>query len=270
MSEIRALHDEFGIRKFQILDDIFNIDKARAMKTLELIIGSGLEIELAFPNALRGDLVDEELVDAMWEAGVRYIACAIKSGSPRIQKLIRKNLNLERIAEVISLTTGKGISTRGFFMMGFPTETEEEVLMTIEFAKNSHLVQALFFTVVYFPGTALYELAREMCDLSEFDLGQEDDYVQTREGPYDFSRRTLDRLKLKAIREFYFSAKRLDLAFGILPNFYNQRDIDAVLMATVISAKMSDKDLPETIHSERLHRYFLLAERFSKKSGYFV
>lgn len=142
--------------------------------------------------------------------------------------------------------------------------------MTIELAKASDLVQALFFTVVYFPGTPLFELAKEMCDLSEFDLGQEDDYVQTREGPYAFSRETLEKLKLKAIREFYFSAKRLDLAFEILPNYYNQGDIDAVLMATVISAQMAEKDLPETIHSERLHRYFLMADRFSKKSGFFV
>ena len=270
MSEIRILHDEFGIRHFQILDDIFNIDKARALETCELIVRSGLDIELAFPNALRGDLMDEELIDAMWEAGVRYMAYAVESGSPRIQKLIRKNLNLERIAEAISLSTAKGISTKGFFMIGFPTETEEEALMTIEFAKNSDLVQALFFTVVYFPGTPLFELARDMCDLSDYDLGLEDDYVQTREGPYAFSREVLDQIKLRAIREFFFSPKRLKFAFEILPNFYSQRDIDAAIMATIVSAGMKETDLPDSAYSDRLHRYFLLAERFSNKSGFFV
>jgi radical SAM superfamily enzyme YgiQ (UPF0313 family) len=270
MSEIQVLHDEFGIRHFQILDDIFNIDKVRAMKVCELIVQSGLDIEIAFPNALRGDLMDEELIDAMWDAGVRYMAYAIESGSPRIQKLIKKNLNLERISEAISLSTAKGISTKGFFMIGFPTETEEEALMTVEFARNSDLVQALFFTVVYFPGTPLFELAQKMCSLSEYDLGLDNDYVQTREGPYAFSREVLDSIKHKAIKDFFFSRKRLELAFEVLPNYYRQRDIDAAMMATIVSSGISESDIPVTPYSDRLHRYFLMADRFSNKTGFFV
>jgi anaerobic magnesium-protoporphyrin IX monomethyl ester cyclase len=270
LTEIRTLHDEFGIRRFQILDDIWNIDRRRALRTCELIVRSGLDIEIAFPNALRGDLVDEELVDAMWSAGVRYTAYAIESASPRIQKLIRKNLNLDRVARAISLSTARGITTRGFFMLGFPTETEEEARLTVEFAKTSDLVQALFFTVVCFPGTPLFDLARELCDLSEFDLAIEDDYVHTREGPYAFSRATLDQIKLEAVRGFFFSDRRLKLAFDVMPGFYSQRDIDAAMLANIISAQVQEGDLRGSAHAERLHRYFLVKDRFSEKSGFFV
>ena len=270
MQEIRTLHDTYGIRSFQIIDDIFNLDRERAMRFCDLVVREGLDLTLSFPNGLRGDRVDAEMVDAMWAAGVRYISYAIESGSPRIQKLICKNLKLDRIQEAIALTTAKGIVTRGFFMIGFPTETEEEAAMTVEFANSTDLVQAMFFAVVYFPGTPLFKLAESVWDMSEFELSLEEDYVRTREGPYAFSRETLEQIKLKAIREFFFSPKRVRLTFDVLPNFYSQRDIDAALLVNIISGQLRESDIAEPDTAAKLHRYFLVADRFSQKEGFFV
>lgn len=270
MEEVRMLHDAHGVTKFQIIDDIFNLDRKRAMKFFELVIRSNMDLVFSFPNGLRGDRVDEEMVDAMWEAGVRYIAYAIETGSPRVQKLIQKHLDLDRLKETISLSTAKGILTRGFFMIGFPTETVEEASMTIEYAKSSDLVLAMFFTVVYFPGTPLYRLAQKMSEISDFNLGLEDDYVRTREGPYAFSRETLDELKLKAIREFFFSEKRLNLSFDIMPNFFNQRDFDASMLVNIISGKVGEDEIKDPQLAKKMHRYFLIAHRFSEKEGFFV
>lgn len=268
--ELRRIHDEYGIRHFQILDDIFNIDRDRALRFLELVISSRLSVVLSFPNGVRGDLVDEEMVEAMWAAGVRYVAYAVESGSPRIQKLIRKNLDLDRIREAIALTTRRGILTRGFFMLGFPTETEEEARSTVRFAVDSDLALAIFFTVVYFPGTPLARLAAELCDLDELDLGLEDDYVHTREGPYAFSRAVLDQIKRDAVRTFTFSDRRLELFFRILPSFYGQRDIDASLLAAIISAELEEKELAGSRYERVLRRHLLVARRFSERSGFFV
>jgi radical SAM superfamily enzyme YgiQ (UPF0313 family) len=270
LTEMRILYERHGIRNFQILDDIFNIDRRRAMRFFELLIASGMDVVISFPNGLRGDRIDAEMIDAMWDAGVRYIAYAIESGSPRIQRLIQKDLDLDRIAEAIALSNARGILTRGFFMLGFPTETEAEARMTVEFAKASDLAAAMFFTVVYFPGTPLYRLAQEMCDLSDYDLALEDDYVHTREGPYAFSRATLEQIKLDALREFCFSPKRLRLFFERMPTFYNQRDIDASLLANIISARMREEEVPPSPYAGELHRRFLIAQRFSEKSGFFV
>jgi radical SAM superfamily enzyme YgiQ (UPF0313 family) len=270
MTEIRTLYDNYGITQFQVIEHIFNFDKQRAMTFFDMVARSGLRLGFSFPNGLRGDMVDNEMVDAMWQAGVRYIAYAVETGSPRLQKLIQKNLNFDRIADAIALTTKKGILTRGFFMLGFPTETEKEAQMTIEFAKASDLVLAMFFTVVYFPGTPLFKLARQMAGAEDYDFGIEDDYVRTREGPYHFSRETLEELKLKAIREFFFSRKRLALSSRILPNFYNRRDIDASMLVNIISGKVEENHIEDAEDAERLHRYFIMAERFSARSGFFV
>jgi anaerobic magnesium-protoporphyrin IX monomethyl ester cyclase len=270
LHEIRVLHDDFGIRRFQILDDIFNIDRRRALAVCNLIVQEGLQIELSFPNALRADLVDAELIDALWQAGTRYTAFAVETASPRLQELIHKNLDLERVAEAIALASARGIVTRGFFMLGFPTETADEARRTVEFACASELTQALFFTVVYFPGTPLRELAKRLCGLTDEQLAIEDDYVRTRDGPYAFARAELDAIKLEAVRRFCFSTKRLDLFFRLMPNFYAPRDIDAAIMANLISGDIDKDDLPDSPHSARLRRYCAIMRRFSQKSGFFI
>jgi radical SAM superfamily enzyme YgiQ (UPF0313 family) len=55
----------------------------------------------------------------------------------------------------------RGVLIRGFFMLGFPTETLEEMRATIDYAARSQLTQAYFFNVVPQPGTPLYDLALE-------------------------------------------------------------------------------------------------------------
>jgi radical SAM superfamily enzyme YgiQ (UPF0313 family) len=178
-------------------------------------------------------------------------------------------MNLDRIRRAIERSAAKGIVCKGYFMLGFPTETEEEALQTIQFANDSDLVLAMFFTVVYFPGTPLYRLAESLCDMSAYRLGLEDDYVRTREGPYQFSRARLDEIKRQGIRDFFFSPKRVDLAFRVLPNFFPRRDIDASFLVNVISSELREEDLDPQV-AARLHRYFLVADRFSRHAGFFV
>jgi anaerobic magnesium-protoporphyrin IX monomethyl ester cyclase len=270
VAEIKTLYEQFGVRYFQIIDDIFNFDRSRALNVFNGVVQNRIPAVFSFPNGMRGDMIDEELVDAMWQAGVRYVAYAIESGSPRIQRMIRKHVHFDRLARAVSLTTAKGIVTRGFFMIGFPTETEEEARMTVQFACDSDLVTALFFTVVYFPGTPLARLAQETTHYSPDDLGLENDYVSLRDGPYAFPRSTLEAIKREAIRKFFFSERRLQLWRDCMPNFYAQRDIDAMMMANIISAEFDGTSLPETAQNEHLRRCLLFVKRFSRKSGFYV
>ena len=55
----------------------------------------------------------------------------------------------------------RGVLIRGFFMLGFPTETIEEIEATVDYAVRSELTQAYFFNVVPQPGTPLYDLAKQ-------------------------------------------------------------------------------------------------------------
>jgi anaerobic magnesium-protoporphyrin IX monomethyl ester cyclase len=270
LAEIRTIHDAYGITDFQIIDDIFNLDLSRAKRLCDLIARSRMGLTLSFPNAIRGDRADPELIDKMAAAGTKFTSYAVETASPRLQELIRKNLDLDKVFKAIEYTTKVGIVTRGFFMIGFPTETEEEVLQTIEFAKASALCGATFFTVVYFPGTELYRIAQSLGYFTNKGYNVQRDYVDVGEGPYQFSLKKLTELKKKAIREFAFTPSRIEQARRLLPGYFSQREIDGFFMAYVVSSQVSIEEIEDESVRRKLQRYFLIADRFSKKREFYV
>lgn len=104
-------------------DDCFNLDQARVHDFCERVGKKNLRTGFVFPNGLRTDLLNREELQALRKAGTEMIAVAVETVSPRLQKLIGKNLDLERVAEAIKECRRLGIATLGFFMFGFPTET---------------------------------------------------------------------------------------------------------------------------------------------------
>ena len=161
-AEIKYLHDTYQIREFEIFDDIFNLDRERLLKFCDLIIQSGMRVSFAFPNGVRGDLLDEEQLRKLQAAGTIYISFAIESGSPRIQKLIHKNLKLDVVRRNIEIAHSLRIHTHGFFMIGFPGETREEIQMTMDLLFSSRLHSFNIFAVMPFEGTELGNMVREM------------------------------------------------------------------------------------------------------------
>lgn len=161
MEEIRLLYEKYGIRELQICDDIFNVDRKRVLEFCRMIKESGMRLYLTFPNALRGDLLTEEVIDALNDAGTYMIVFSIESGSERIQKLIKKNLNLEKIVKMIRYADSRGIITKSAFMIGFITETREEIQQTIDLAMSLPLLHGSFLTVAPYENTELYAITKQ-------------------------------------------------------------------------------------------------------------
>ncbi|MCB1155177.1 B12-binding domain-containing radical SAM protein, partial [bacterium] len=155
VDEIEYLMRERGIEEFEVFDDIFNLDYDRAMGICREIVARNLKPRLLFPNGIRGDLLDRPLLEALRAAGTIHLAFAVETATPRLQKLSRKNNRLEKLSENIAIAEELGIFPFGFFMLGFPTETREEIEATIEFAVKSKLNGALFFQVIPFAGTEM-------------------------------------------------------------------------------------------------------------------
>jgi len=158
--EIRQLHDTYGIREFMVEDDVFNMDMERAKRICDLVIASGLRLGFQFGNGLRLDRFDEELMQKLALAGTHHIAIAVESASPRIQKVIRKNLKLDRLDEVLGWARKHGIGTMGFFMLGFPGESVAEIRQTIRFARDSRFDEALFSIATPYAGTEMSRMVQ--------------------------------------------------------------------------------------------------------------
>ena len=162
VEEIEWLYHQYQIRDFFIVDDIFNIDYDRAMTVFDRLIATGLDLSLYFPNGVRGDILDKPYIDRMVEAGTKYVSFAIESASPRLQKLMRKHVKLDALKEIIHYTCDKGIMVNGFFMFGIPTETEEEAMMTLQYAEELDKLHFPFvFFARYYEGSEMFQQAME-------------------------------------------------------------------------------------------------------------
>ncbi|MGW8178898.1 MAG: B12-binding domain-containing radical SAM protein, partial [bacterium] len=173
LAEIEMLYQTYQIQEFMIEDDIFNFDMDRAKKICDLIVESKMQIALQFGNGVRLERLDQELIQKLAAAGTHHMCIAIESASPRIQKVMRKNLKLHQVKDVVRWCKENGIETLGFFMMGFPTESIEEIKMTIRFACETQLDEALFSIVVPYAGTEMSRqvMAEQLCgDSDQFDL----------------------------------------------------------------------------------------------------
>lgn len=148
-----------GVRDVEVYDDAFNADRAHMWAVLEGVRARELGLRFSFANGLRADLLDRDDLRLLKETRTTYLALAIESPVPRIQALTRKNLDLDKVRESMREATRLRLFTAGFFMLGFPDETMEEMRATVDFACRSPLHAAFFFTVVPHPAT---ELGREV------------------------------------------------------------------------------------------------------------
>jgi radical SAM superfamily enzyme YgiQ (UPF0313 family) len=158
LAEVKMLVDRYGVEYLEIVDDIFNCDLERAKNILDRLHHEGLQTGIAFPNGLRCDRLDREFLEKLRRFPAALVCVPVESTSSRIQKLVKKNLNLSKVNQVIDICADLRIYTRGYFMLGFPTETRDEINATIDYAARSRLHTALFFIVVPFKGTELYDM----------------------------------------------------------------------------------------------------------------
>ncbi|ACL75336.1 B12-binding domain-containing radical SAM protein [Ruminiclostridium cellulolyticum] len=151
-----------GITNFAVIDDCFNLDMQNSSEVFKLIIKNKIKIQIFFPNGLRGDILTPDYIDLMVEAGTRGINLSLETASPRLQKLLMKNLDLNKFKQVVNYIAQKHpeVILEMATMHGFPTETEEEAMMTLNFIKD---IKWLHFPYIHilkiFPNTEMEEFA---------------------------------------------------------------------------------------------------------------
>ena len=158
MAEMREHIEKRDIRDFVFLDDVFNVPMKEAKKLLTLIKEDLPPVRINFPNGLRADQFDDELLDLFESAGTVEMALAVESVTPRLQMLMGKNLNVEKARKAIDAASKRFI-TRTLFIIGFPTETFEEAMDTINFAASfEYAAQPMLAVLRIYNNSRLFNL----------------------------------------------------------------------------------------------------------------
>lgn len=129
VQEIAWLHERYGIREIFFQDDTFNLKRAWTEDICRRIIERGLHRKMVFKTPFRAnrELVDEQLLALMKQAGFWLIFYGVESGNQRMLDAMGKGLKIEDIKRAFRLTHQAGIRTIGSFIVGMPGETEETV-----------------------------------------------------------------------------------------------------------------------------------------------
>jgi anaerobic magnesium-protoporphyrin IX monomethyl ester cyclase len=163
IAEIKECINKYDIKYFDILDDNFTLDPNRAKKICRLIIKEKLNIQWSTPNGIRADKIDEELIKLMKKSGCIQIKVAPESGNIRVlNTIIKKHLDLDMVKKTVSLCKKHHLSVEAFFVLGFPEETIDEIIDTINFAKQLRKLgcdYCYFFTATPYFGTEMYSEA---------------------------------------------------------------------------------------------------------------
>jgi radical SAM superfamily enzyme YgiQ (UPF0313 family) len=145
---------QLGIHEFLIYDDTFTVRRERVEAICRRVIDKKLDI--GFDIRARVDTLDEELLALLKRAGCRGIHYGIEAGTPKILKVLRKGIDLDYAKKIMDLTKKHRIQTLGYFMIGAPTETREDIEETFRAARwlNPDFIHLTILTP--FPGTPIY------------------------------------------------------------------------------------------------------------------
>jgi anaerobic magnesium-protoporphyrin IX monomethyl ester cyclase len=150
---------EYGLRSVSFDDDTFDIGKVRILKLCSEIRHRNLG--LPWTAMARADTADQEMLEAMADAGLYAIKYGVESGVQELVDAAGKELDLSRVEETVRITQELGVKVHLTFTLGLPGETQETIQRTLAFASQLDPDSVQFSIATPYPGTTYYDMAQE-------------------------------------------------------------------------------------------------------------
>ena len=164
------------IRCILILDDLFIVNHARFKRFVELIEEKKCCEKVSFVFSVRANLVNDELCEDLKRINTAIVAFGAESGSDRVLDVLQKHTTVDMNQRALDILYKYKIPVRGYFIVGVPTETEEDVRNTYEFllaniSAGKLLPRASVNILMPLPGTEMWKeaLRNKIIDLHDFD-----------------------------------------------------------------------------------------------------
>ena len=135
LRDMRALEDRYAICHFDLVHDMFTVDRKRVVAFCEAMLASGTGF--TWDCSARTDCVDEELLTLMAQSGGTGVFFGIETGSRRMQRIIDKDLDPDRAEAMLDIAQRLGMRTTASLIMGFPEEEWADVRDTVRIFLHS-------------------------------------------------------------------------------------------------------------------------------------
>jgi anaerobic magnesium-protoporphyrin IX monomethyl ester cyclase len=229
LAEVRELSLKYGIRQFIISDNLFALDRRRALSLSRGIREIGLPI--SWETLTRIDLLDEEIMEEMAGSGCSNVMVGIESGSPRVLSMLNKKLDLSRSTGALKAASRYFPRLTTFFIWGFPFEEMEDFNLTLNLmaylSENLGCVVRLN-SLIPFQKTPLYERYGDTLFFSEESV------------PFDKSR-------------FYLRGEAVDLVRpypSVFASFHNYRTLHYQKKRRILRTLFPDISQPRMMNKK--------------------
>lgn len=201
IEEMRLLKDKYNIGSICFLDDNMLINQRRLKEICLKIIRE--KIDLTWACNARVDNINDAILKILAKAGCVQLAFGFESGSPRILDILNKKTIITSAINAINKCNENNIIVSGNFMIGNPTETEEDLQMSINFASSYEIDGGLGLSItIPFPGTKLWvDYVQDYFKIKDLDWNSFD-YINCPVSISNFSRETLLQ-KFNQIRSLF-------------------------------------------------------------------
>jgi radical SAM superfamily enzyme YgiQ (UPF0313 family) len=161
VGHIEHVVNTFNVKTIYFEDDNLTFDIERFEAICDKILEKKIKFKWETPNGVRADYLTLDLLKKMKKTGCQSVFVGVESGDQYVlDNIIRKSLKLENVVKFAKLANKVGLRTAGFYIIGFPGETKQTMMNTVEFAlmmkrKYDMGMHLLFATPSY--GTRLYD-----------------------------------------------------------------------------------------------------------------
>lgn len=155
LDEMKFLQKKYAVNEFLFKDSNFHMSNKWVAEFAEKITRGNINISF-FAN-YRAEVVSEEFVEPLKQAGCSLIFCGIESVDPSVQKILGKNTSMSQMLRADESIKKYDIKRMYSFMFGSPDDTVESLRASIDFAIRTNPFLIFVNPTVAFPGTALYD-----------------------------------------------------------------------------------------------------------------
>jgi anaerobic magnesium-protoporphyrin IX monomethyl ester cyclase len=155
LDEFEQVVKDLKIDFIKFSDDTFTIKKELVRDFCEKKMERN--IKTCWGCNIRADTVDEALLRLMKRAGCREVWIGVESGSPKILKEMKKDIDLDRVRWVFKVTAELGFFRRAYMLLGMPEEGLEDIMLSEKIVDEIKPDSVGFTILAPFPGTSYYD-----------------------------------------------------------------------------------------------------------------
>lgn len=128
LAEVEALY-EYGVTDFHINDDTFVLNRKWVLTFCDALEKEAIDVTWRCLGRI--NLMDEELISKMADAGCVGIQYGIESGSEHVLEMVEKKITIPLAKEIVRLSVDSIGYVMSTFMWGFPFETMGDFFQTV-------------------------------------------------------------------------------------------------------------------------------------------